>query len=1387
MMVTRKLSLLLLLCLYGAILCGQPGAYQFTRIDINQGLSNNQVNTIFKDSRGFLWFGTMSGLNRYDGYRFKIFRHDLHDSASLNDDYISRLLEGPDGKTWVETRTGFNLYDPITETFDRNLAACLNKLSLPQLLVTNIIKDSKGDYWFLMAQQFLYKFSSATHKTALMYRAGSADIASFAEGDNGHYWLVRTSGIIEKITGAGEVVMSTAVLAKAEQHIPLNYSLFVDAQNELWIFNSGDPRGVFYYQPSTGALHHINKDTGTYRLNTNLVVSVLQDNKGRIWINTDHGGINVLDKTDHTTRYLVNNVDDNKSLGQNSITAACKDNAGIIWIGTYKKGVSYYHENIIKFPLFRHQPSNNNSLSYDDVNRFVEDAKGNFWIGTNGGGLIYYDRTKGKFTQYLHQPNNKNSLSNDVIVSLCIDHEQKLWIGTYFGGLDCYDGKTFTHYSNNPGDTNSIIDNRVWEIFEDAENNLWVGTLSGGLDRLDRATQTFHHFTFKLGDPGSPLHSNYIATLLEDRSGNLWVGTANGIDVLDKRTGRNKSYYTGDVTNDKSISNNNIIAMLEDAAGIIWIGTRDGLNVFDREKKTFQVFRTGDGLPDNAILNILEDNKHYLWVSTPNGISRIKVIKDAVKGISIACKNYDEMDGLQGTAFNENAALKTRSGELVFGGANGFNIFHPENIAFDATVPAIALTDLQVFNKSVGIGESINGRVVLPRAISQTDNITLQYNDNVISIEFAALNYSNTEKNRYAYMLESFNKTWLMTDGKNRKATYTNLDPGDYVFRVKAANDDGVWNEQGISLSIKILPPFWKTPFAYILYVLAVIGLLWFARQIILQRARMRFEIEQQRTEAKRMHELDMMKIKFFTNVSHEFRTPLSLILTPLDKIIRQAEQPEQKKQFQLIHRNARRLLNLVNQLMDFRKMEVQELRLNPVPGDIIKFTRDISNSFTDMAEKKNIRFSFQTNTDALPTFFDHDKLERILFNLLSNAFKFTPENGSVTVQLHERPAIGGSILAIQVKDTGIGIPAAKHDKVFERFFQNDIPGSMVNQGSGIGLAITKEFVKLHNGSIELESEPGKGSCFTVLLPVKAISVLHPAATPVAPEENIEEAYYTDQLQQAVPQPLPRGKKPTILLVEDNEDFRFYLKDNLRDQFNIIEAANGKEGWQKALGYHPDLVVSDISMPEMNGTDLCRKIKKDQRTSHLPVILLTALTGEEQQLKGLETGANDYMTKPFSFEILQSRIKNILDEQARLRKTFTKQVAVKPADISLASPDEQFIFQALETVEANISNPAFSVEEMSRALFMSRVALYKKLLALTGKTPIEFIRSIRLKRAAQLLEKSQMTVAEIAYQVGFNDPKYFTRYFKAEFNVVPSAYITQKRNKSDQTLDPGVA
>ena len=533
-----------------------------------------------------------------------------------------------------------------------------------------------------------------------------------------------------------------------------------------------------------------------------------------------------------------------------------------------------------------------------------------------------------------------------------------------------------------------------------------------------------------------------------------------------------------------------------------------------------------------------------------------------------------------------------------------------------------------------------------------------------------------------------------------------------------------------------------------------------------------------------RMHELDMMKIKFFTNVSHEFKTPLSLILSPIEKILKTSYEPEQKKQFQLIHRNAKRLLHLVNQLLDFRRMEVEELTLNSSKGDVAMFIKDVCCSFTDLAERKHIKFFYTSYVDHLLTNFDHDKIERILFNLLSNAFKFTPQNGSVSVEINMNRRNENVLLEIIVKDTGIGIPKDKKEKIFERFFQTEIPGSLINQGSGIGLAITKEFVKMHNGSISVESEIDRGSCFTVLIPFAEINE-------EINDTDVSSLKYSDMASSSVeekePQQQPsnktdvsKEKKQIILIVEDNEDFRFYLKDNLKMFYNVIEAPDGKQGWQQVLSMHPDLVVSDISMPVMNGIELCKKIKSDTRTKHTPVILLTALAGEEKHLQGLEIGASDYMTKPFNSEILTSRIRNILNQQNILKKTLVRHVEAKPSDVKLESPDEKFMQQALVVIERNLSNPEFSVEDLSRELFISRVAMYKRIFTLTGKSPLDFIRSMRLKRAAQLLEKSDLTVAEIAYEVGFNNPKYFSRLFKAEYNLVPTAFQTEKKKKLKQ-------
>lgn len=1386
MSLTKVIVLMLIVLLSARVrVHAQQNQYPFTRIDITQGLSHNQVNTIFKDSKGFMWFGTMSGLNRYDGYKFKVFRHSIHDSSSLSDDYISKIDEGPDNKLWVQSRTFYNIYDPGTEKFDRHPEKILQSWNLPTAGLS-VIKKGDKCFWFLYKGIGLYKVGASGKIDSVKEGKGDnafpdVDINDMEQDSKGNLWLVHQNGLLEKYDAQqNKITARITSLQQENKSAGFLYSMYIDAQDELWLYATGTLPGVYRYTPANNTLQHYSKEIGKGKLDNNIVYAIVQDNVGQIWIGTDHGGVNIINKESGEVKYVTNRQDDDKSICQNSVYSLYKDNTGIVWVGTFKSGISFYHESMVKFPWYKRQSGDAHSLQFNDINRFIEDDKGNIWIGTNGGGLIYFNRKNNTFTQYKHDVANNNSLCNDVIVSMCIDHNKNLWLGTYYGGMDCFDGKTFKHYRHNSAVPSSISDDKVWEIYEDSNNIMWVGTLDGGLNKFDREKNVFKHYAV---DIPNTMKANYISSFLEVNKTDLWIGTSYGIDIINRET----DVFTHYSAADNNLSNNNVNALLKAKDGHIWVGTREGLNVFDENKKKFQSFRMEDGLPDNIIWNILEDNDGNIWVSTPGGLSKITAKQDPANIFHITCKNYDESDGLQGREFNDNAAYKTRAGELAFGGPGGFNLFDPAEIKNIRQSSPVALTDLQVFNKSILPNENNAGHVILTESISEAKEITLKHNENIFSIEFAALNYAYGEKNKYAYKLEGFNTDWLITEGSNHRVTYTNLDPGKYTFYVKSINDDGTWSKTATTLKITVLPPFWKTPLAYLLYVLAIAGILIFARRIELQRARMKFTIEEERKEVQRMQELDLMKIKFFTNVSHEFRTPLSLIMAPLDKLLKTAHDTSQKNQYQLIQRNARRLLNLVNQLLDFRKLEVQEIKLNASNADIIKFLEEIAYSFTDIAEKKDISFTFNSEIDSLYTAFDADKIERILFNLLSNAFKFTPEHGSISVTVNESNAVsikGNRLLEIKVQDSGIGIPPEKQEKIFERFFQNDIPGSMLNQGSGIGLSITKEFVKLHNGLITVESEQDKGSCFTVLLPVNELE--KPILKPEGPvRENVIMQIENSLLNNEATEEKngkPSGKKITILLVEDNEDFRFYLKDNLKGHYNIIEAANGKEGWQKALQYHPGLIVSDITMPEMSGIDLCKKIKSDQRTAHTPVILLTARSAQEYQMEGYQTGANDYITKPFNFEILQSRIKNLLQEQEKLRKTYQKQVDVKTTEVIVESADDKFVKQALETVEKNIDNPDFSVEELSRSMYMSRVALYKKLFTLTGKTPIEFIRAIRLQRAAQLLEKSQMTVAEIAYEVGFNNPKYFAKYFKAEYGILPSLYSNERQKLKTEDI-----
>jgi signal transduction histidine kinase/ligand-binding sensor domain-containing protein/DNA-binding response OmpR family regulator len=1384
------LSAWLFFCLQGF---SQPGQLQFTHVDISNGLSHNQVNCILKDRQGFLWFGTLSGLNRYDGYGFKTFRRDLQDTLSLSDNYITGIFELPGGKLWINTRNGSNIYDAATETFDRHYQRYLKSLGLPEGMVTGILRDKTDGYWFVYAGDGIYQYDPRSHRsTPLRHQEqnkltlSNNDVSALSLDSSGGLWVMQTNGILEKLdVGTRRVTYRNDSLFRIYDGARQNYKIFIDSQHDLWIYVSGDAEGVYYFNTLTHRVLHLSKDSRPYHLNNDIIYAITEDSNGAIWIGTDHGGINLINKKDFSIRYLMHNPEDPKSLAQNSIYALYKDNTGVIWVGTYKKGVCYYNEIFNRFPLYSHDPNlpvgkagTFSCLPYEDVDRFVEDKRENLWIGTNGGGLIYFDRSNNTFRQYLHDPANPNSLCNNVIVGLCLDRQGKLWIGTYTGGLDCFDGKTFTHYRHQAGDSSSLSNDKVWDIFEDTKGNIWIGTMGGGLDLFDRQHQKFIHYRSGYPDVAG---TSYVMAITEDKSGQLWLGTAGGVEVLSTQAGwvRLYDHHPGDPG---SLCNDNINAISQDSRGWIWIATREGLSRFDPATGKFRNFMMADGLPDNTVLTILEDNEHRLWMSTPNGLSCLSIAVKHHKD-TFLFKNYDESDGLQGREFNEKSAFKTREGQLLFGGANGFNMFDATHIVLNKTVPPVVFTDLQIFNKSVKIGETIGKHIILPKAINEVKSVTLPYGANDFSLVFAALGYSHSGKNKYRYKLEGFSENWITSGGGMHKATYTNLDPGTYIFNVMASNNDGIWGKQGASLQIHVLPPFWRTNWAYFIYALLIIGILYLARSILLYRARMNFRMEHQRHEAQRMHELDMMKIRFFTNISHEFRTPLTLILTPIERILKQTGDVGHKDQLQLIQRNARRLLHLVNQLLDFRKMEVQEIKLNPVHGEIISFIKEIVCSFTDIAEKKDIRFTLETALESLTAHFDKDKLERILFNLLSNAFKFTPEKGTITLYLDIQPAEAeanalSSYLRIRIQDNGIGIPPEKQQRIFERFFQHQMPPSVVNPGSGIGLSITREFVRLHKGTISVWSEPGKGSCFTVLLPV-ALSEVAAGTRP----GNMPEIFTPAPLNMAPASrvtPKHHGRKPSILLIDDNEDFRFYLKDNFSVYFNVSEASNGKEGWEKTISLKPDLIVSDIMMPEMNGIELSRKLKRDPRTAQIPLILLTARASDEQQLEGYETGVNDYIAKPFNFEILLARIYNLLAEKKQQHKAEPPKIPLDPHEVDVVHADEKFIQDAIAVVEKNMANPGFSVEQLSHALYVSRVTLYKKIMMITGKSPVAFIRALRMKRAAQLLQEAKMTVAQTAYEVGFNNPKYFTKYFKEAFGMLPSEYAHQAKNQKEE-------
>lgn len=1354
----KKFYFLFILLGIAQLIYGQQKEYKFINFSSKNGLTSNSVNAIIKDKNGFMWFATEDGLNRFDGQNFVAYHHRDQDSTSIgrgpviamtqdkagkiwlatnltlsvynlnldsfinydfsNLGWIISLCADHSGKIWVGTYAGLFVFDPITKKVKAFKANTTNNTKLNSNIIRCIFEDSRKNIW-IGTDNGLHLFNKKTEQfTRFLGDSNRQDAIScnqincITEDKNGKLWLGTNKGGLNMMSGTKNSFTSYKSDANDVNTLSNNYiyKIAFDRDGQLWI---GTESNLDLFNPQTGKVNRVKSS-------------------------------------------LVEQTGFTPSIVGRSVRYIYIDDAGIYWIAIHQGGVNKYDTNLAFFDHKQFKQFDPNGLTGSSVMAFAESPTGDIFIGTEGTGLNIFNRKTGQIKPFRLPQQRANAASVIALES----KGNSLWVGTYQAGLyninlNTGDSRYF-QISRNVTDTKDIPVN----CFKTAINGkIWIGTNGNGVYRYDPISNQIEGsekvFQLKAGQK-IPLN-NFITTIEQDKSGNLWFGSnGTGIAIYFPNENRFQVLNHGN----SGLPMDRVQTIFCDHSGQIWVGSLGGgLCLFQPKTNSFERFDESYSLSNDVIYKILEDEAGKLWISTNKGISTFDPYKKVFR-------NFTHYNGVQQSTFNVGAGLISSDKTLFFGGLDGFNYFKSASIFQKKNIPSLVTTSLKINNKQVNAAENAE----ITEHISIAKEINLSYKQN-FSIDFIALNYTVPYENRYSYKLDGFDKEWNKV-GSNNTAVYTNLDPGKYVFRLKAYSEDGSWETPEKTINITVQPPFWSTYYAYFCYFMLTILAIWAIRRSSIQklkndfmrtqeRLEMKHLIEKERHDAEQKMELEKVKIKFLTNLSHELKTPLTLVLNPIENLMFQEKNTERLEMLNLISRNAKRLLNLVNQLLDFRRIEDNELTLHKTDGDLVIFIQEIVDSFKYIAVRKNISLHFVSAFSNYITTFDKNKLERILINLLSNAIKFTNEGGNVSLQITGDADTG---IRMILRDTGIGLPSDMTDKIFERFFQADNNADILNQGSGIGLSIAQEFVKLHGGTIKVESEEGIGSAFIITLPLIAINFQQSTPLINAKEElNAIESF-------AKKEP-PKFEKPIILIVDDDDDLRAYLVESLKTNYKIIEASDGRQGWQKALANHPQIIISDVNMPVIDGIEMVRKIKKDSRTNHIPVIMLTVLSEETEQLKGLEAGASDYLTKPFSFHLLSIKIENLLSLNSLLKNTYSKHIQLEMPEVETVSEDEKFLLKFTRYVEEHIENPNLSIEELSKAMFVSRGTLYAKILNITGESPVEYVRSLKLKKALLLLQKNDLKISQIAYSVGFSNPNYFTRAFRAKYNVSPSEYL----------------
>lgn len=1458
--------------------------YTFKTYKARQGdyisLTNNRVDHMYEDCYGFLWLLTYDNrVHRFDP-RTETFEQVPAAGEEGSTFNVHTIEVMPNGTVWLLTDND-GAIRILTHPEENNRLTCdiySGKSELfPSFHVFKVYQDKAGNDWLLTdnglglirpgTREPVSYFTETKGKNGGMnqafYAAQENDGHIRFASDHGRIWSYRKEGgdftLFElptksRITSIHEVAPEQTVVTtdsdgfftyhlktKAAVHYssltckalpdrPI-LSAYVDRSSEVW-FEQEEPGVVAHFNPATGVvtreqilIEYSNPERSRPAFH------IFEDVNGFLWVHPYGGGFSFFDRQKGRLVPFYNELGSHDWRFSNKIHSAFSDKQGNLWLCTHSKGLEKVTYRNVPFSMMIPVLHEHESL-HNEVRALCEDKLGNLWVGVKDGMLRLYD-VRRTYKGYLTENGTVSTTGTPMrgtAYFVIQDSKGIIWIATKGDGLiraesTSPDGMSYrlTRYLHQEDDMYSLSDNNVYCVYEDHHGRIWVATFGGGINYItedkDRKTLFINHRNNLKGYPIDPCYKARFIT--SDNNGRLWVGTTTGAIAFDENFEKPEEvefHHFSRVPNDtQSLSNNDVHWIIPTQNKELYLGTFGGglnkLVSIDKDGHAkFESYSVQDGLSSDILLSIREDHKRNLWISTENGLCKFSPSEERFE-------SFDERSITFPVRFSEAASTLTAKGSMLFGASGGVFIFNPDSIHKSSYVPSIVFSKLTVANENVVPRDGS----LLKVDIDDTDRLVLSHDENIFSIHFAALDYTNPQNVQYSYILDGFEKQWTFAD-KQRSVTYTNLPKGKYVLRVRSTNSDGVWVENERALDIVILPSFWETPVAYVMYVLFVLIIILVAVYILFTIYRLKHEVSVEQ-------QISDIKLRFFTNISHELRTPLTLIAGPVEQVLKNDKLPaDAREQLVVVKRNTSRMLRLVNQILDFRKIQNKKMKMQVQRVDVVPFVRKVMDNFEAVAEEHRIDFLFETEKEHLYLWVDADKLEKIVFNLLSNAFKYTPNGKMITIFIREDE----EVVSIGVQDQGIGIAENKKKSLFVRF-ENLVDKNLFNQAStGIGLSLVKELVEMHQATISVDSRLGEGSCFKVdFLKGKGHYdkevefILEDTGAPMEMGQVVDLANSSIQSERLVAdaeevgtassveeeQETEEGNaKELMLLVEDNQELRVFLRSIFASNYRVVEAADGMEGWSKALKYVPDIIISDVMMPEKDGIEMTRELRADMTTSHIPIILLTAKTTIESKLEGLEYGADDYITKPFSATYLQARVENLLSQRKKLQSFYRENLLNIPvadsngslsgvsttsetvvggtseaqkndvdgqvSEVPVMSPnDRKFMDKLVELMEKNMDNGELVVDDLVSELAVSRSVFFKKLKTLTGLAPIEFIKEMRMKRAVQLIETGEFNMTQISYMVGINDPRYFSKCFKAQVGMTPTEYRDKKQGK----------